>query len=111
MKKIFVQEYGDLYCYNHEANTLNRINKNCSVRHCFIADEETQVITKTEVVNCNKDDIVIILYMYDGKGNRIYKVVTITDSAARADLEEFINKSNNVMENTDSAGIHLTASK
>lgn len=102
MEKIIVNSYGDAIALNTETNEIREKIEGLSYDTIIRAHEDTQVITKDEVVNVNKGEWVITVHRWSEKGNKA-KVIVISDPATIHDLNEWKEE----LDTPDLAGISL----
>lgn len=96
MNKLFIDARGAIIGLYKPANNEYTIIDNFSrpsIESVFYADEPGQVFTDTEVVDYNKDDIVLVVSKYDRETTKWnYKVIVVTDMMAKDDIKEWFFK-------------------
>lgn len=94
MNKLLVNRQGDCVIYDTETNSVGSIpyREQVFLNDIYVATEDGQAITTTEVVDYNKGDVILLLYYYDDKSNRIDKVLVSSDLSLRDDTKELFAK-------------------
>lgn len=87
MEKILVDNYGDVISFNTESNSISpKLNDlDCKLH---IANADGQVISKHEVINVKKGEIILTAYTWVND-EPIVKVIVISDNAAIHDVGEW----------------------
>lgn len=92
MNKLLVNKYGDCVIYSPDTNSVDSIpcSKQVYFNDIYVATEDGQAITTTEVVDYNKGDVVLLFYYYNKKSERIDKVLVSSDLSLRDDAKELL---------------------
>ena len=88
MDKLLVNKYGEVTCFDPEGNALKQLPTSLDLRTVFIADQDGQAISKTEVIDYKKGDIVITACSYLMNDT---KIIVVTDVVGKADITEWYN--------------------
>ena len=91
MEKLLIDEYANIVLYDTENNALKQLPESIDLSSTFVADEDGQAISKTEVVDYKKGDLIIILRSYDKDSNWATKIVRCEDVFAKDDLLTWYN--------------------
>lgn len=87
MEKLLINEYGEFIVFDENANSIVKKPSSMRCESVYIAQNNGQAISNTEVVDYNKDDMILVLSAYH-EASRQYKtkVVVCSDLAAKDDI-------------------------
>lgn len=88
MDRLLVDKYGETLCFDQDSNTLKSLPESIDFRKVFIADQDGQAISKDEIVDYKKGDIVITAYSYNTDH---VKIIVITDVIGKAEVVNWYN--------------------
>lgn len=91
MEKLLIDEYANIVLYDTENNALKQLPESVDLSSAFVADEGGQAISKTEVVDYKKGDLIIVLRSYVKDSNWLTKIVRCEDVFAKDDLLTWYN--------------------
>lgn len=87
MEKILVDNYGDVIAFNTESNSISpKLNDvDCKLH---IANADGQIISKHEVIDVKKGEIILTTYTWVDD-EPVVKVVVVSDKTAIHDIGEW----------------------
>lgn len=91
MDKLLIDEYANIVLYDTENNALKPLPESIALSVAFVADDDGQAISKTEVVDYKKDDLIIVLRSYVKDTNWVTKIIRCEDVFAKDDLLTWYN--------------------
>ena len=93
--------YGEVTLFDDKENIIQDNCTRFNVQNMFLAENDGQFVSRWEVIDYNKGDIILLLryYNYDNKSGAI-KAIVISDKAAANDLTLFLEE-NTKKENDD----------
>ncbi len=85
MKKLLIDKYANLILFDESTNSIEELPEECDISTAFVAEEDGQAISRTEVVNYKAGDLVIVFRAYK-KDNWLNKTVVCNDVFAKDDV-------------------------
>lgn len=92
MDKLLVNKYQDSILFNEETNSIVELPSDIDCRTCFVAQNDGQVISTTEVVDYKAGDVIFILSFYEEITKQwLNKIIVSNDVVAKDDIIEWYN--------------------
>lgn len=85
MKKLLIDQYINLILFDEDSNSIEKIPEDGGLSAAFVAEDDGQAISNSEVVDYKAGDVVIVLRAC--KNNKwLNKIVICNDVFAKDDL-------------------------